>query len=388
MDSDRPRVASRISGMGTSIFAEMTSLAVRHSAVNLGQGFPDFDGPQFVKQAATTAIRAGYNQYERMPGLLSLTRAVADHERRFYGLDYDPESEITIHAGATEAIFATLLALLDAGDELIAFEPYYDSYPACAALAGAKLVSVPLAPPIFALDPAALEAVATPRTRALLLNSPNNPAGRVFTREELAAVAAFCQRHDLVAITDEVYEHIVFEGEHVPLASLPGMRERTVTISSTGKTFSLTGWKIGFTCAPAPLAAAVRAVHQFITFCIATPFQHAMAAALTTGDDYFTALTADYRARRDRLCAGLVEAGFEVLRPEGTYFALADIRPLGYTDDVEFCRLLPEAVGVAAIPASAFCAAGSPTRHLVRFAFCKRDATIDEGLARLRRLRR
>ena len=356
--------------------------------MNLGQGFPDFDGPEFVKQAAAAAIRAGYNQYERMPGLLSLTRAVAEHERRFYGLAYDPESEITIHAGATEAIFATLLALLDAGDELIAFEPYYDSYPACAALAGAKLVSVPLAPPAFALDPAALEAAVTPRTRALLLNSPNNPAGRVFTREELAAVAALCQRHDLIAVTDEVYEHIVFEGEHVPLASLPGMRERTVTISSTGKTFSLTGWKIGFTCAPAPLAAAVRAVHQFVTFCIATPFQHAMAAALSAGDEYFATLTADYRARRDRLCLGLVEAGFDVLRPEGTYFALADIRPLGYTDDVDFCRRLPEAVGVAAIPASAFCAAGSPTRHLVRFAFCKRDATIDEGIARLHRLRR
>jgi N-succinyldiaminopimelate aminotransferase len=388
MNSDRPRVASRISGMGTSIFAEMTSLAVRHSAVNLGQGFPDFDGPEFVKQAAASAIHAGYNQYERMPGLLPLTRAVADHERRFYGLDYDPQSEITIHAGATEAIFATLLALLDAGDELIAFEPYYDSYPACSALAGAKLVSVPLAPPTFALDLAALDAAVTPRTRVLLLNSPNNPAGRVFTKEELAAVAAFCQRHDLIAVTDEVYEHIVFEGKHVPLASFRGMRERTVTISSTGKTFSLTGWKIGFTCAPEPLAAAVRAVHQFVTFCVATPFQHAMAAALTTGDEYFATLTADYRARRDRLCAGLVDAGFGVLRPEGTYFALADIRPLGYADDVEFCRLLPEAVGVAAIPASAFCRVDSPTRHLVRFAFCKRDATIDEGLARLRHLRR
>jgi N-succinyldiaminopimelate aminotransferase len=388
MSTDRPRVASRLAGIGTSIFAEMTSLAVRHGAVNLGQGFPDFDGPEFVKLAAEAAIRAGYNQYERMPGLLPLTRAIAEHERRFYGLAYDPESEITVHAGATEAIFATLLALLDGGDEILAFEPFYDSYPACATLAGAKLVGVPLAPPAFALDLAALEAAITPRTRALLLNSPNNPAGRVFTREELAAVAAFCQRHDLLAVTDEVYEHIVFEGAHVPLACLPGMRERTVTISSTGKTFSLTGWKIGFTCAPAPLAAAVRTVHQFVTFCIATPFQHAMATALATGDEYFATLHAAYRARRERLCDGLSEAGFDVHAPEGTYFALADIRPLGYSDDVDFCRRLPEAVGVAAIPVSAFCSEGSPTRHLVRFAFCKRDTTIDEGLARLRRLRR
>ena len=388
MSIERPRVASRLSGIGTSIFAEMTSLAVQHGAVNLGQGFPDFDGPEFVKQAAEAAIRAGYNQYERMPGLLSLARAVADHERRFYGLDYDSESEITIHAGATEAIFATLLALLNPDDELIAFEPFYDSYPASAALASAKLIGVPLAPPNFRLDPAALEAAVTPRTRALLLNSPNNPAGRVFTRDELSAVALFCQRHDLLAITDEVYEHIVFEGQHTPLACLPGMRERTVTISSTGKSFSLTGWKIGFTCAPAPLAAAVRTVHQFVTFCIATPFQHAMAAALTTDDGYFARLSAEYSARRQRLCDGLSEAGFDVHRPEGTYFALADIRPLGYTDDVDFCRRLPELVGVAAIPVSAFCNEGSATRHLVRFAFCKRDATIDEGLARLRRLRR
>jgi N-succinyldiaminopimelate aminotransferase len=387
MSTDRQPGASRLSGIGTSIFAEMTSLAVRHSAVNLGQGFPDFDGPEFVKRAAGAAIRAGHNQYERMPGLLPLTRSVAEHQRRFYGLAYDPETEITIHAGATEAIFATLLALLDPGDELVVFEPFYDSYPACAALAGARLVGVPLAPPDFKLDPAAIEAALTPRTRALLLNSPNNPAGRVFTRDELASIAALCQRHDLVAITDEVYEHIVFEGEHVPLACLPGMRERTVTISSTGKTFSLTGWKIGFTCAPPRLAAAVRTVHQFVTFCIATPFQHAMATALTTDDEYFARLTAEYRARRERLCDGLAAAGFGVLRPEGTYFALADIRPLGYADDVDFCRRLPRLVGVAAIPASAFCSEGSSTRHLVRFAFCKRDATIDDGLARLRRLR-
>jgi N-succinyldiaminopimelate aminotransferase len=380
--------AARLASIGTSIFAEMTALAVRHQAVNLGQGFPDFDGPDFAKDAAIAAIHAGRNQYERMPGLLALTHAVAEHQQRFYGLSFNPETEITVHAGATEALFATLLALLDPGDELVAFEPYYDSYPACATLAGARLVGVPLAPPSFTLDPSALEAAITPRTRVLLLNSPNNPAGRVFSRGELTLLADLCQRHDLIAVTDEVYEHIVFEGQHIPLASLPGMRDRTVTISSTGKTFSLTGWKIGFSCAPPALAAAVRTVHQFVTFCIATPFQHAMAAALRATDEYFVRLNAEYRARRDRLCDGLDAAGFDVRRPEGTYFALADIRPLGYADDVAFCRELPALVGVAAIPVSAFYREGSPTRHLVRFAFCKRDATIDDGLMRLRRLRR
>ena len=388
MRTDSPPGAARLRGIGVSVFAEMTALAVRHKAVNLGQGFPDFDGPAFAKQAAIAAIQVGSNQYERMPGLLALTQAVTEHQQRFYGLSFDPETEVTVHAGATEALFATLLALLDPGDELVAFEPYYDSYPACATLAGARLVGVPLAPPDFALDAAALAAAITPKTRVLLLNSPNNPAGRVFSRPELEIVADLCRRRDLIAVTDEVYEHIVFEDQHVPLATMPGMRERTVTISSTGKTFSLTGWKIGFSSAPPALAEAVRTVHQFITFCIATPFQHAMAAALRTSDDYFAQLTADYRARRDRLCDGLSAAGLEVRRPEGTYFALADIRPLGFTDDVAFCRELPERVGVAAIPVSAFCREGSPTRHLVRFAFCKRDATIDEGLTRLRQLRR
>jgi N-succinyldiaminopimelate aminotransferase len=382
----RPPLTSRLAGFGTSVFAEMTALAREHGAVNLGQGYPDFDGPEFVKQAAVAALRAGHNQYAPMPGLPALQEAVAEHQRRFYGLEHDPAAEITIHAGATEALCATFAALLDPGDEAIVFQPFYDAYLPGIALAQATPRVVPLAPPEFRLDPDALEAAVSPRARLLVLNSPHNPVGRVFTRDELDAIAAVCLRHDLLVVTDEVYEHIVFDGEHVPVATLPGMRERTVTISSAGKTFSLTGWKVGWTCAPPDLAAAVRAVHQFVTFAVATPFQHAVAAALAAGDDYYARLGAAYRARRDRLCDGLEEVGFGVRRPEGTYFAVADIRPLGYDDDETFCRTLVERVGIAAIPVSAF-ASGKGIRHLVRFAFCKDDATLDEGLRRLRRLK-
>ena len=381
----RPPLTSRLAGFGTSVFAEMTDLARRHGAVNLGQGYPDFDGPEFVKQAAVAALRAGHNQYAPMPGLPALQQAVADHQKRFYGLEHDPVAEVTIHAGATEALCATLAALLDPGDEAIVLEPFYDAYLPGIALAESTARVVALASPELRLDAAALEAAVSPRTRLLVLNSPNNPAGRVFTREELGAIADVCVRHDLLVVTDEVYEHVVFDGAHVPIATLPGMRERTVTVSSAGKTFSLTGWKVGWSCAPPDLAAAVRAVHQFVTFAVATPFQHAAAAALGTDDGYYARLRDSYRARRDRLCAGLEEAGFGVRRPEGTYFALADIRPLGYDDDETFCRTLVERVGVAAIPVSAFTADGR-LRHLVRFAFCKDDATLDEALRRLRRL--
>jgi len=383
---DRPVLTRRLAGFGTSIFAEMTALARKHDAINLGQGFPSFDGPEFVKQAAIEAMRAGHNQYSPMPGLPALQQAVADHQRRFYGLAYDPASEITIHAGATEALCATIGALLDAGDEAIVFEPFYDAYLPGIALAQAEARVVPLAAPDFHLDRAALERAITPRTRLLLLNSPGNPACRVFTRAELAEIAGLCVRHDLVVVTDEVYEHIVYEGEHVPLATLPGMRERTVTISSGGKTFSLTGWKIGWACAAPALTAAVRAVHQFVTFAVSTPFQHAIAAGLGAPDAYYRGLRDDYRSRRDRLCDGLEAAGFGVRRPEGTYFALADVRPLGFEDGREFCLSLVERVGVAAIPVSAFAAEGR-LRHLVRFAFCKDDATLDEGLRRLARLK-
>jgi N-succinyldiaminopimelate aminotransferase len=370
------------------VFAEYTALAAKHRAVNLGQGFPDFDGPEFVKDAAVAAIRAGRNQYAPMPGAPELRRAVARHQERFYGLAYDGEDEVTVFAGATEAIFAALQALLEAGDEVVLFEPFYDSYPAAIAMAGAFPRVVTLEAPGFALDAAALEAALTPRTRAIVVNTPQNPAGKVFSRGELEQIAALCRRHDLVAITDEVYEHLVYEGSHVPLAALPGMKERTVLVSSTGKTFGLTGWKIGYTCASAPLTVALRSAHQFVTFAVNTPGQHAMAAALAAGDEYFAGLLAAYRARRDRLCEGLADAGFEVLVPAGTYFVLADVRPLGFEDGAAFCRMLPETQGVAAIPASAFYARPGEGRPLVRFAFCKKDETLDEGIRRLRRLKR
>jgi N-succinyldiaminopimelate aminotransferase len=381
-------LTSRLQGFGTSVFAEYTALAVKHGAVNLGQGFPDFDGPAFVKEAAVAAIAAGRNQYAPMPGAPELRQAVARHQARFYGLDYDPDTEVTVYAGATEAIFSSLQALLEAGDEVVLFEPFYDSYPAAIAMAGASPRFVTLEAPGFALDAAALEAAITPRTRAIVLNTPHNPAGKVASRGELETVAAACRRHDLLAIADEVYEHLVFDGVHLPLASLPGMKERTVLVSSTGKTFSLTGWKIGYTCTSAAVTAALRSAHQFVTFAVNTPGQHAMATALHAGDDYYRELLAAYRARRDRLCEGLAAAGFDVLVPAGTYFVLADVRPLGFEDGAAFCRMLPEAHGVAAIPASAFYARPGAGRPLVRFAFCKKDETLDEGVRRLGGLRR
>jgi N-succinyldiaminopimelate aminotransferase len=371
---------------GTSVFAEMTALATRHDAVNLGQGYPDFDGPEFVKDAAIAALAAGHNQYAAMPGLPALRRAIVEHQRRFYGIEHDPESEVTVHAGATEAICATLLALVEPGDEVLVFEPFYDAYLPCLTMAQASARPVALVPPDFRLDAAALEAATGERTRAILVNSPGNPAGCVFRSAELEAIAEVCRRHDLLAITDEVYEHIVFEGRHVPLASLPGMRERTVTISSSGKTFSLTGWKIGWSCAPHQLTAAIRAVHQYVVFAVSTPFQHAIATGLAAPDAFYGSLQSTYRARRDRLCQGLEALGFGVRPPEGAYFVLADIRPLGYEDDEAFCRMIVERVGVAAIPVSAF-TPGGRVRHLVRFAFCKEDATLEEGLRRLARLR-
>lgn len=387
MTPRQPHLTSRLQGFGTSIFAEMTQLAVAHRALNLGQGFPDFDGPDFVKEAAVAAVRTGHNQYCRSSGTLELARAVALHQRRFYGLDYDPESEITVYSGATEAIAASLQALLEAGDEVVVFEPAYDSYLPALAMAGALPRVVALRPPEFALDPQALEAAIGPRTRALILNSPHNPTGKMFSRGELETIATLAERHDLLVVTDEVYEHIAFLGAHVPIATLPGMRARTISISSGGKTFSLTGWKIGWSCAPPALSAALRSAHQFVTFCTATPFQLAVAAGLGADDSFYAQLASDYRARRERLCAGLTAAGFDVLAPAGTYFALADIRPLGFDDDLAFCRMLPERVGVVAIPVSVFCLDKAPVKHLVRFAFCKRDDTLDEALRRLRALR-
>ena len=386
MSQRQPHLTSRLQGFGTTIFTEMTQLALRYDAVNLGQGFPNFDGPEFAKEAAARALHAGQNQYCRMFGIPDLNRAIAEHQQRFYGLTYDPDTEITVTNGATEAIFATLQALCEVGDEVVCFEPFYDSYRASVAMAGAVDKVVTLEAPEFEVDAEALARAITPKTRVLLLNTPHNPTGKVFSRAELEMLSELCQKHDVWVVSDEVYEHLVYEGEHIPIASLPGMRERTITISSAGKTFSFTGWKVGWACAPPELSAAIRTAHQFVTFCNSAPLQPAIAEALRVGDDFYRQLEAEYRARRDRLCKGLAEVGFDVLTPAGTYFVLVDIRSMGFTDDVEFCRRLPAEVGVAAIPPTAFYVNKEAGRHLARFAFCKTDDVLDEAVRRLRGL--
>lgn len=381
-----PFLSERLQGFGTTVFAEMTRLAHEHEAVNLGQGFPDFDGPEFVKRAAAEAIAAGHNQYARTAGIPALSRAIADHRHRFSGVEYDPAEEVTVYSGATEAIASAMQALVGPGDEVVMFEPFYDSYRASVAMAGGVSRVVTLRAPDFRFDEDDLRRAVSDRTRLLLLNTPHNPTGRVFDAGELEQVARLCRERDLILLSDEVYEHIVHEGEHLSPSRLEGMRERTVVISSAGKTFSLTGWKVGWTCAPRELTRALRTAHQFVTFCTATPLQHAVAAALATDDAYFEELSRSYRRRRDRLCEGLAEIGFGVLRPQGTYFVLADIRPLGFEDDVEFCLSLPGRAGVVAVPPTAFYVNRREGRHLARFAFCKSEATLDEALLRLRRL--
>jgi N-succinyldiaminopimelate aminotransferase len=375
--------------MGTTIFAEMSALAAETGAVNLGQGFPDTDGPREIAQLAADAILAGRgNQYPPGPGVPELRHAIAWHQKRCYGLDYDPGREILVTAGATEAVAAALLALVEPGDEVIALEPYYDSYAACIAMAGGVRVPVTLRPPAFRPDLDALADAVTPRTRLILLNTPHNPTGAVLTPAELAAVAELACSRDLLVVTDEVYEHLVFEGEHVPIASLPGMRERTVTISSAGKTFSFTGWKIGWITASADLVAAVKTVKQFLTFVNGGPFQYAVAEALRLPDTYFAGLRDDLRRKRDLLSAGLAEAGFEVYRPAGTYFVTTDIRPFGESDGIAFCRELPRRAGVVAVPTAVLYDNQAAGASQVRFAFCKRTEVLEEALTRLRRLTR
>jgi N-succinyldiaminopimelate aminotransferase len=384
----RPALARRLEGFGTTIFTEMTRLANEHGAVNLAQGFPDFDGPDFVKEAAVEAIRQGRGQYARMSGIPEIHAALAAKYRRDYGLDYAADTEFTVTSGATEAIFAAIQGTCEPGDEVVLFEPYYDSYRASVAMASAVPRFVTLRAPGWSFDPEELARAFTGKTRAILLNTPHNPTGKVFTREELEAVAALCREKDVLCITDEVYEHILYDGKHVPMATLPGMRERTITISSFGKTFSLTGWKIGWAAAPPDLTAAVRAAHQFITFATATPLQHAASAALAVGPEYYEGLASFYRRKRDTLVEELRRLGFLVESPAATYYVCADFRPLGFDDDVVFCRHLIENVGVAAIPPSAFY---ENTRHgktYVRFAFCKKEETLKEAVRRLNTLSR
>jgi N-succinyldiaminopimelate aminotransferase len=384
----RGLLSSRLAGFGTTIFAEMSALAVRTGAINLGQGFPDTDGPAEVIEAAVEAIRGGHNQYPPGPGIPALRQAIAAHQRRFHGIELDPDGEVLVTTGATEAIAAALLALCEPGDEVVTFEPYYDSYAACIALAGARRVPVTLRPPDYAIDPEALAAAFSSRTRLVLVNSPHNPTGKVFTRAELELIATHCRERDVLAVSDEVYEHLVFDGrEHVPLATLPGMAARTLTISSAGKTFSVTGWKIGWACGPRALVAAVQTAKQFLTFVSGAPFQHAIAHALALPDAYFESFRSGLQAKRDRLCAGLEAAGLDVLRPAGTYFVTADIRALGEQDGHAFCLELPQRAGVVAVPTVVFYDDKPVGRPLVRFAFCKRDAVIDEAADRLSRLR-
>jgi N-succinyldiaminopimelate aminotransferase len=385
--AERPFLSGKLAGFGTTIFAEMSALAVRTGAINLGQGFPDVDGPPEIVEAAVEAMRSGQNQYPPGPGIPALREAVAAHQRRFYGIELDPDGEVLITTGATEAIAAALLALCEPGDEVVTFEPYYDSYAACIAMAGATRRVVTLRPPDYAVDPDALAAAFSERTRAVLLNSPHNPTGKVFTRAELELIAGHCRDRGVLAITDEVYEHLTFDGrEHVPLATLPGMAERTLTISSSGKTFSFTGWKIGWATGPRPLVAAVQTAKQFLTFVSGAPFQPAIAYALGLSDDYFESFRAGLQAKRDRLCDGLEAAGLRVFRPAGTYFVTTDIRPLGAQDGHAFCLQLPERAGVVAVPTVVFYDDKDVGRPLIRFAFCKRDEVIDEAAARLARL--
>jgi len=370
--------------MGTTIFAEMSALAGTTGSVNLGQGFPDTDGPREIAAAAATAIMDGRgNQYPPGPGIPELRQAVAAHQKRFYGLDVDPDTQVLVTAGATEGIAAALIALLEPGDEAIAFEPYYDSYAASVAMAGAARVPVTLRPPDFRPDIDALRAAITDRTRLILLNTPHNPTGVVFTADELAQIAELACEHDLLVVSDEVYEHMVYEGSHLPIVSLPGMPERTVTISSAAKMFSFTGWKIGWVTGSPEMVTAVRTVKQFLTYVSGGPFQYAVAEALALPDDFYASISADLRVKRDFFCAGLAAAGFEVYRPAGTYFITTDVRPLGYADGMEFCRELPGRAGVVAIPSVVFYDNVDAGRSQVRFAFCKQQDVLAEALTRL-----
>jgi N-succinyldiaminopimelate aminotransferase len=375
--------------LGVTIFEEMTALAVKTGAINLGQGFPDEDGPAEIKAAAQAAIASGANQYAPGKGIQPLREAIAHHQERFYGLTPDPATEIIVTTGATEAIAAALLALVEPGDEVLTFEPFYDSYGAIIGLAGATHVTAPLLAPDFMPDMTALEAAFSNRTKAVLINNPHNPTGAVFPRAVLQRVVDLAARHDAVIITDEVYEHLTFGEPHIPIAALPGAAGRTVTISSAGKTFSFTGWKIGWLSGPEDLVAAIRTVKQFLSYSSGMPFQSAIAVGLALPDGFYTGIAETLERKRDILSDGLRAAGLDVFTPQGTYFVNVDTAPLGISDSVDLARRLPELVGVAAIPVPVFCHAegAERTRSLLRFAFCKKTEVLEEAAARLATLR-
>jgi len=382
-------ITERLKPFGTTIFSEMTALAQKHEAINLAQGFPDFEGPREVVEAAVEALRSGENQYARSRGHPELVRAIAESYERSYGLTFDPMEEVVVFSGATEGIAASLLGILNPGDEVILLEPFYDSYPPGLALSGAVPRFLTLRFPGFALDPDALEALVNRRTRMIVLNTPMNPTGKVFTRDDLEVIASVCREHDLLALTDEVYEHLTFDGaRHLPLASLPGMRDRTLTLSSAGKTYSYTGWKIGWGVGPRQLVDGAQAAHQFLTYAVPTPLQKAVAYALTHhAENYLEAFRAEYLERRNFLVDVLLGAGFQLTPPEGTYFILADFRDVFRGDDREFCHWLTREHGVAAIPPSAFYQKDQEEGgRLARFAFCKRMETLERAAERLRRL--
>ena len=382
-------LVERMRAHTSTIFAEMSALALRTGAINLGQGFPDTDGPASLLSDAAANIQAGINQYPPGIGVPELRAAVAEHQRRFYGLDVDPAT-VLVTTGATEAIASAVLALCEAGDEVVTFQPYYDSYAATISLTGAQIRPVPLRPQAssFGFDPDELRAAFSARTRLVLVNTPHNPTGAVFDREQLTLIGELAAEHDAVVVTDEVYEHMIYDGRpHVPMATLPGMADRTLTISSAGKTFSVTGWKVGWVHGPVELVSAVRAVKQFLTYVSGAPFQPAIAAALGLPDAFYAQLAGDLQRKRDLLGAGLREAGFTVFDTAGTYFVVTDVQPLGFTDGAEFCWSLPGRVGVAAVPVSVFCADPELGRSLVRFAFCKRDEVLTEAVGRLVGLR-
>jgi N-succinyldiaminopimelate aminotransferase len=377
-------MAQRLRAIPPTIFSRMSALAVSTGSINLGQGFPDRDGPPAVVEAAVEALRSGRNQYPPGIGVPELRTAVATHQARCYGIDLDPDSQVVVTAGATEAIAAAVLAFVNPGDEMVVLEPFYDSYVACIEMAGGVRRPVTLRPPDYRLDVEALRAAVTPRTTTILLNTPHNPTGCLLTQEELRAVADVAVAHDLLVVTDEVYEHLVYDGRrHVPLCTLPGMWERTVTISSAGKTFSFTGWKVGWVTGPAELVDTVMAAKQWLTFANAAPLQPAVAFALDQEPDFYDALARDLEVKRDLLVAGLRELDMDVYLPESTYFATSDVRRYGHRDGLAFCLALPERAGVVAVPCQVFYDDPDAGRHLVRWAFCKDTAVLEEAVARL-----